>query len=135
MTLWRIPPRRIAWLILWIVGLAALAPSVSRTLALAGQPGWVEVCSADGLRWVRVADGSAAREPSAPADAPRLDHCPLCVLMGERLAPAPTPFALAPPAHAHRLPAAVRLAPPPHRFSIAAAPRGPPARSAAAFVA
>ena len=53
------------WIALWAFALAALAPTVSRTLALAGQPGWVEVCTAAGVRWLRLADGAAAGEPAA----------------------------------------------------------------------
>ena len=115
------------WIALWAFALAALAPTVSRTLALAGQPGWVEVCTAAGVRWLRLADGAAAGEPAAPTDAAPLDHCPLCVLMGERLGPASSAFTLAPVPAVHGRPADVRLPLAPHRFAIAAAARGPPA--------
>lgn len=35
--------RWFAWLTLWVIGLAALAPTVSRALAQAGDMQWVQI--------------------------------------------------------------------------------------------
>lgn len=86
---WR-PRRWLAWLTLWAVVLAALAPTVSRALwsTSGGAVTWVEVCTAQGARWLPApVSGPSAPDDETPAGAPSIDHCPLCVLVGERLAP------------------------------------------------
>jgi hypothetical protein len=118
---------------LWVFGLAALAPVVSRTLAWGGAPAsaWVEVCSAGGARWVQVADERVAPgQEHAPSEALQLDACPLCVLMGDRLAPTAHVTHLATPAALGHCPPiwSARAAPRPR--ILAAAPRGPPERPA-----
>ncbi len=83
------------WLALLVLVLATLAPTVSRTLAAAGDAAWVQVCTPDGVRWVALSDAdghvSGTADPQKPAP-PSLDHCPLCVLMGDRLAPPSPPL-------------------------------------------
>ncbi|MFV0680246.1 DUF2946 family protein [Ottowia sp.] len=123
MTTLRQPPRRIAWLILWIVGLAALAPTVSRTLwsAASTAVAWTEVCTPQGVRWVPTDAGNAEQADSpdndTPAELPSINACGLCVLMADRLAP---------PAPALNLPA-LPPSPQTHPPSIrVAASRAPP---------
>ena len=69
--------------------LATLAPAISRTLSASREAGdWVEVCSSDGVRWVRF---TAEKDPAEPEDAmglfSLLDDCGHCTLMAERFAP------------------------------------------------
>lgn len=79
------------WLLVALL-LATLAPGISRALpALAGsspdaRPGeqWVELCTSQGMQWVRVdllGDGGSAPDPEA------LDRCGHCTLAAERFAP------------------------------------------------
>ena len=126
MRLWRLQQRHAAWLILWVAGLVALAPTLSRALAWASSSGWVELCTPAGVRWVRVAAGEAAGAPAVPGQPPLTDHCPLCALLGDRLGPPPTPWAPPALAQRHAPPAAARPGSPAPRWAIAAPPRGPP---------
>lgn len=122
------------WLAATVIGMAALAPVVSRTLANTQRAsGWVEVCTAHGTQWVQLANAGHA---SQPADQPaghdpaglHMDHCPLCVLMGDRLAPPPALAVvpvLSPATQAEPVEPALHVAPLPVVW--AAPPRGPPA--------
>ena len=82
--------RWLAWWLLAVTLLGALAPTVSRARAAAqGQTGvtWMEVCTTQGMQRVAV------DEPDAPVPPPVVvDHCPLCVLGLDRLAPPPQPL-------------------------------------------
>ena len=69
--------------------LATLAPAISRTLGAAREVGdWVEICSAEGMRWVQVtaAPDPALRQDPQGQQTP-LDECGHCTLMAERFAP------------------------------------------------
>ena len=82
--------RWLAWWLLAVTLLGALAPTVSRARAATqGQTGvaWMEVCTAQGMQQVAVND---SQDP-APAKVV-VDHCPLCVLSLDRLSPPVEPF-------------------------------------------
>lgn len=77
--------RTLAWWLMAVMLLGALAPTVSRARAAAQDPrglSWLEVCTPQGLQRVAAQD-----DGSAPPAAVMVDHCPLCVLSGDRLAP------------------------------------------------
>lgn len=109
---------------------AALVPTVSNALALAtGSTQWVEICTAQGARWVAVDDAADTADGSSqPASAgAHLDHCPFCHLGAPGWAP--------PPATPMWLPLPAVQAGPPERFLTAphtahvwctAQPRAPP---------
>ena len=107
-------PRWLVWLTAWVVALSALAPTVSRALASAG---------------------SAAGDGQAGKTALHLDHCPLCVLMGERLAPPAAAPALALERMAHAAPVTFLRQAVWAQPVRAAHPRGPPALPAFSFAA
>ncbi|MCU0775915.1 MAG: DUF2946 domain-containing protein [Ideonella sp.] len=123
------PRRRLPlWLALVALCFAALAPTVSHALASAGHTTWVEVCTAQGMRLVAVADsgsGSDAERPASPAA--HLEHCPYCTLGTHGMAPPPASVGV--PA-----PTAAREGPPerfwqaPHTAHAwcSAQPRAPP---------
>ncbi|MDO9571692.1 MAG: DUF2946 family protein [Hydrogenophaga sp.] len=69
--------------------LAVLAPGLSRVLASTRVAGdWVEVCSAQGMQWVQLADRGALPQPGHAGDLQHaLDHCGHCALAAERFAP------------------------------------------------
>ncbi len=82
--------RWLAWWLLAVMLVGALAPTVSRARAATqGLTGvtWMEVCTTQGMRQVAVSD---SQDPS-PATVV-VDHCPLCVLSLDRLAPPVEPF-------------------------------------------
>ncbi len=81
--------RRLSLLVLCVMLLGALAPTVSRARAWSQgmQAVWIEVCTTDGARQVAL--------DSTPDDAPSmssLDHCTLCVLSSDRMAPPSSAF-------------------------------------------
>ena len=131
MNTWRARRGWAGWLALLVIGLAMLAPTVSRALAQrdgALPPGWVEVCTVSGIRWVQLDAAGNIQNESAPG-APVLDHCPLCLLAGDRLAPPPMLLDTAAALRAdltqrlaaHRAPLAHGAA-----LALAGRPRGPP---------
>ena len=129
-------PRWLVWLTAWVIALSALAPTISRALAHAGSVQWVQVCTSEGIRWIALSDAdNGADSGEAGKSALHLDHCPLCVLMGERLAPPAEAPVLALERMAHAAPVAVL------RHAVwaqpvrAAHPRGPPALPTPSFAA
>lgn len=86
------------WMLAGLMLLATLAPAASRARqhgATPGQRGWVEVCTAHGLAWVKPAAGPLnLHRPWPVANAgllQQLDACDLCALGIDRSAP-PTDF-------------------------------------------
>ena len=80
----------LAWWLLAVMLLGALAPTVSRARAAAqGASGvtWMEVCTTQGMTQVAVQDDSTPQPATVV-----VDHCPLCVLGLDRLAPPPRPL-------------------------------------------
>lgn len=74
--------RSTAWALLVLMLLAVLLPTVSRAHAAQHNPmAWLEVCTAQGLQKLPV----EGQDKSAPGHV--LDHCPLCVLSMDRMAP------------------------------------------------
>ena len=85
--------RRLSLLVLCVMLLGALAPTVSRARAWSqGMPAvWVEVCSTDGARQVALDSTPDDAHVHAPGMSP-LDHCALCVLSSDRMAPPSSAF-------------------------------------------
>jgi hypothetical protein len=109
------PRRRLTlWLAAVAITFAGLAPALSHALALAsGSANWIEVCTAQGSRWV-AADADAQALPADPAGAVpgHFDHCPCCHAASVGMAP--------PPAHqVPALPAGLSDGPPERFFSAA----------------
>lgn len=115
-------------LLLWIAALAvlmaALAPAVAQALVSGNGAAWVEVCTAQGARWISVDD---AGDPSTTKAMHGLEHCPYCSLQ--------LPTADLPPTPPAALPAPVRVAAFPPAFAaaprtlhawVSAQPRAPP---------
>lgn len=80
--------------------LAVLAPAISRALASTRVAGdWVELCTAQGMRWVQLTDEAAAAVPASPGDLLHaLDDCGHCALTAERFAPLLPSLPALPPA-------------------------------------
>lgn len=80
----------LAWWLLAVMLMGALAPMVSRARAAAqGTAGvtWMEVCTPQGMKPV-----AAQQDNSTLPVTVVVDHCPLCVLGLDRLAPPPQPL-------------------------------------------
>ncbi len=117
------------WACALVMLLAALAPAVSQALGLQGPAAWVEVCSAEGAKWVQAGqDGQAGNTP-APMAAHALEHCPFCSTQAPLLALPPAPLAWLSPGelrHVLHSPGSQQLRPP---LAWAHAPaRAPPPR-------
>ena len=78
--------RLAAWLALLAVLWGALVPTLAQAVvSSSGRQGWVEVCSASGVLWVRVDGG--AESPTSPTgqSGSKVDasaHCPWCPMQG-----------------------------------------------------
>jgi hypothetical protein len=83
-----------AWLALLAVLLATLAPHVSFALPVKGSDVWIEVCSHQGTKLVKL-DGGETQFPSTPT-AKHPGHCAFCLSHAG-------PFDLA-PATGHQFP-------------------------------
>jgi Protein of unknown function (DUF2946) len=85
--------RKLSLLVLCVMLLGALAPTVSRARAWrqGAQINWTEVCTTDGARQVAVDQVPGEDRSPAPAMG-ILDHCALCVLATDRMAPPVTPW-------------------------------------------
>lgn len=112
-----------AWLAVFAMLLAALAPTVSHALSPA-TGGTIEVCSVDGPRSIP--------DPDAPAPAPHnaLEHCPFCATQAGSFAlpNAPLP-AFDAPRGDDVPPPPVAIDRPAQDAPLAARPRAPPAFS------
>lgn len=122
---WICVNRRItAWLSCLVLLFAALAPSVSHALQSSRGAGWVEVCTADGSRW--VAAGAEDSNP-LPAQAHGLEHCPFCSLHAPTPGLPPADLLVVPPAGRDAtLPPAFLHAPSTAHAWRSAQPRAPP---------
>ena len=78
-------PYRSPWLtrVFALVMLAmALLPAASRAWAAEQGGDWVEICSAQGTRWVSLSTGESG-EPAEPDLKPMADHCAACHLQAQ----------------------------------------------------
>lgn len=71
-----------------VMMLAALAPTVSRSLTASEKSGtWVELCTTFGMQWVQIDFGNANASPSETDAEPQglagVDRCPLCVFVAD----------------------------------------------------
>jgi hypothetical protein len=72
---------RSAWLALTALLLAAVAPALAHVFSDNTRTAWVEVCTAQGAKWVPVAQTATADDERAPVSAHgSIDHCPYCTL-------------------------------------------------------
>lgn len=111
----------------------ALVPPLARALAHGQGAGvqWVEVCTAQGMKLVAVADhGTTERGDTPRTLLPQLEHCPLCTLgHGGPALPSATSALQPPPAAARAVAARFLHAPRTLYAWRSAQPRGPPFQS------
>lgn len=122
----RLLQRLCASLALLALLFASAAPTLSHAMAAAGHEGWVQVCTAQGMRWVALEADAQAPQPG-PAPAARLEHCPVCSLAAQSLAcpPALPRWLPAPTGHVG-LPERFEQAPSTAHAWVRAQPRAPP---------
>ncbi|MEZ5645732.1 MAG: DUF2946 domain-containing protein [Burkholderiaceae bacterium] len=109
--------------------LAVLAPSISRWLVAGRSAGdWVQLCSSQGTRWIRLGTQSAeADEADGPNDIVAMhDLCGHCVLAAERFAPVLPTFAFRPGTDAEFAFATTVTGPGTSRTGLVLRARGPP---------
>lgn len=74
--------RRWSWVAFLAIWAVVFAPTVSAMVRAAGGNGWVEVCSAQGSRWLSPED-AATSSPTDGQNAPAASsgaQCPLCLV-------------------------------------------------------
>jgi hypothetical protein len=114
----------ISWIAALAVLLAAVAPAASHALASATGTPWVQVCTAQGSKWIPFAEDPTEQ---APASAHVLDHCPYCSLQTPALGLPPAPPQLLPlDRRGLELPLAFLSAPRTLHAWVSAQPRAPP---------
>jgi hypothetical protein len=106
---------------------AALAPAISHGLA-SGSSDWVELCTAQGSRFVAVDQrGDATPADPAPSAGGHFEHCPFCHLASSGMAPPPAMAVATLLTHLRDgLPARFLSAPHTAHVWRAAQPRAPP---------
>lgn len=114
------------WIAVLAILVSALLPSVSQALGAASPAAWVEVCSAQGSKWIPADEGGSDTQGAEHL----LEHCPYCSLHTPTLAlpPVPPPLTLRLDL-GHAVPAAFLSAPVTLHAWRAALPRAPPAQS------
>jgi Protein of unknown function (DUF2946) len=111
-----------AWLAVFAL---ALLPSLTRVVNAAVGGGWVEVCTAQGMRWV-APDGTLSERGPAGQSASNSGHCPLCA-GGAAAAPPVADATLALPQQRDTFVAPLFLQAPTRLFAWSSAqPRAPP---------
>jgi Protein of unknown function (DUF2946) len=106
---------------------AALAPALAQALGPAAGVTWIEVCTAQGSRWV-AADGTAPLQDRGAAMP--VDDCAYCSSSAQPLGMAPAPVAAVVPACGDDAPGTVvRPAPRTMVAWLVAQPRAPPVRA------
>jgi len=111
------------WLAIVAMLWMALAPLASQALGARQSEAWIEICGANGAKWIKAdAGGPAQPQPGAHP----LDHCPYCSVHVGALGMPPAPL-VALPVIAHREVAPAFLSAPStlHAWRTAQ-PRGPP---------
>ena len=118
--------RRITgWIAVLAILLAALAPALSHALASASGSQWVEICTAQGSKWVQAGEDGAER--GTPPSAHVLEHCPYCSLHAPTLGlPLVQHLAALPLRLSHQVPLAFLAAPRTLHAWVSAQPRAPP---------
>ena len=87
--------RRLSLWLLCAMLLAALAPTVSRARAWSQGSAvpWMAVCTTEGTPQTALnQQGNTQSDEGSVPGAAMLDHCALCVLASDRMAPPPTPL-------------------------------------------
>jgi Protein of unknown function (DUF2946) len=74
----------LAWLAVFAL---AMLPSLTRVVNATVHNGWVEICSAQGMRWV-APDGTLSERGPGGQRAEHGQHCPLCGGAGVAALPA-----------------------------------------------
>ena len=115
------------WVAILVVLLASLAPSLSHALGATQGASWVEICTAQGSKWVQGDSADSGGSKSAPAFAHPLEHCPYCSIHMPALGLPPTllivPLELGLEAE---VPPAFLAAPRTSHAWVSAQPRAPP---------
>jgi len=112
-----------SWIAVLAVLMAALAPAASHAVGSQGAASWVEVCTAQGSRWVQNDAGG----DSIPGAEHALEHCPYCSIHPNAVGIPPAPLQDLPAAGlAHAVPQAFLAAPRTLHAWVSAQPRAPP---------
>ena len=127
----RFPQRFAAWLAMFAILLAALAPTVSHATAAArGGASWMEICTSAGPAMIRVADDQAPGVPAGNDQGIHLEHCAFCLTHAGAFAlPAAALAALPVITGSDSPPLLFHRAPRPLFVWAAGQPRAPPSAS------
>ncbi len=119
--------RLTSWIAVFAILLASLVPSLSQAMGFEKGMSWIEVCTAQGSKW--VADD--AGDSGTPATTKHLlEHCPYCSIHSPALGMPPATISVAEAVdRGHEVPLAFLAAPRTLHAWVSAQPRAPPALS------
>jgi len=77
-----------AWIASFAILLAALAPSISHAIAVAkgADVSWLEICTTDGAKVIKVAGQQSPASPSSSEKGMQSGHCPFCFTHADSVA-------------------------------------------------
>jgi hypothetical protein len=124
----RAQSRLISWIAVMAVLLASLAPTLTHALGFANGSTWIEVCGAQGAKWIDAGPGHSG--PAAPVKAHVFAHCPFCSMHAPVLGLPPAPVMATMPVEGYgAFPPAFYAAPATPFVWVSAQPRAPPYRA------
>jgi hypothetical protein len=107
-----------------------LAPAISHALHSQASTAWIEVCTAQGSKWIDADGSSVGVTPDPqPAEARMFEHCPFCHLYPAVIGMPPAPAIVGLVAVLFEVPRLFLSAPRTQHAWIAAQPRAPPSGS------
>jgi hypothetical protein len=69
-----------AWIAMFAILLASLAPSISHAISAAKGELWMEICTVEGVKFIKFGGGSPETPPVKKTTG--LEHCPFCSTHG-----------------------------------------------------
>lgn len=81
--------RPTVWIAVVVILLASVAPSLTHALGIAQGGSRIEVCTAQGSKWI---DEAGDESPTAPFAAHVFEHCPYCSIHVPGLGMPPSPM-------------------------------------------
>ena len=121
------PQRFSTWLAILAVLWMAFAPLASQALGAEQSQAWIEICGANGAKWVKANAANAGAPEQPQPGAHPLDHCPYCSLHASAMGMPPAALAPLALSVSQEMPAAFMAAPRTLHAWRSAQPRGPPA--------
>lgn len=94
MRLTRVSRAFASWMAMVAILMAALAPTLSQAWAAQSGSPLLEICTANGTKWIQQSDGTTA-PTQTPGEGPLSKHCPYCLSQAQAPAIPVSPLSMA----------------------------------------